>query len=502
MWPFSTIQKLREEIRCLESQIREKDNVISSLQGEQKTAEEKLVVAEKNAALLKESLDFMKDVEVTPEFLEVERSIRNRDPLIFVHGGAGTGKSTLIQWLRKKELIHVVLAPTGLTALNVGGMTVHRAFGLAPLKVFTKNGIPNNIPQNFKAVLNNLKAQHIETICIDEISMVRSDLLDALNQCLEEEFQKKPFGGFQMLFVGDLFQLPPVVPAGVVHFFDPQDKNYPGDLHGWHSPWFLDSDVLSHYKSMLKKIELTKVFRQAGEMNFVKTLNNLRKYRQINVNAAELNAIISLKQTADKNSVIIVGTNQQADTENTKRLNEIKTTSRQYIAMKTGTFLNYNQKNLPVPDDITLKNGEFIIIVANDIGKRYYNGSTATITRFGPNGEVYVKDKNGEFVVHKNAWLDYDITWDAHLKRFVNKEVGRYTQMPIIPGYAITCHKSQGKTIPSVFIDVQKAFAPGQMYVALSRTRSPKDISMKRPLTDADFPCDPRLSGLIQQGFF
>lgn len=529
MWPFSTIQNLRDEIRGLESKIKEKNEIISSLYDEQKELldalhlaesdkkaveemlevaeadkkmiKEELEAAEADAASLKSDFDFLKDIEVTPEFLEVERSIRNRDPLIFVHGGAGTGKSTLIQWLRKKELIHVVLAPTGLAALNVKGMTIHRAFGLRPVPVFTKDGKPKGIPKDFLKVLHNLKAKNIETICIDEISMVRSDLLDALNQCLEEEFKKKPFGGFQMLFVGDLFQLPPVVNDGAIRFFRPGSKDYPGDLHGWHSEWFFDSDVLTTYRRKIKKIQLTKVFRQAGEQDFINTLNQLRKYQNCAENASALNALLPIKPEADKNSVIIVGTIKQADEENEKRLRMLQSLSCRYKAMKTGSFLDYKPQNLPVPDDITLKIGEFVIIVTNDGDKRYVNGTTGVITRFAENDIVYVKTEAGEFDVPKRAWVDYAVAWDDFRERFVNVEVGRYTQIPLIPGYAITCHKSQGKTIPNVFVNIQRVFAPGQMYVALSRTRSPKDITMKRMLTDADFYPDSRLSDLIKQGY-
>ena len=179
----------------------------------------------------------------------------------------------------------------------------------------------------------------------------------------------------------------------------------------------------------------------------------------------------------------------------------IQSESRLFIAWKDGTFSDPESfPSLPVPNQIELKIGEFVIVVANDKDNRYVNGTTGFITRFGANGEVYVKNKNGEFDVQNNVWADHEIVWNSQKRIFEDIEVGHYSQIPLIPGYAITCHKSQGKTLDNVYIDVQKVFAPGQMYVALSRTRSPKNISMKRLLVDADFPCDPRLSELIHQG--
>lgn len=525
MWPFSEIRKLRKEIeslnrqiRYLESKIKENEGVISSLQDEQKTTIEKLIVAESDRKLLKDNLleveydvvtlnkdlDFFKNVEVTQDFLEVEESIKNRIQFVFVHGGAGTGKSTLIQWLKNRELIHVVLAPTGLAALNIEGMTIHKAFGFQPQQVFPKGGITSNLPADFLSVLKNLKEQNLATICIDEVSMVRADLLDAINLSLKNAFQTtEPFGGFQMVFVGDLFQLPPIVPSSAAQFFNPKLPSFPGNMQAWRSRWFFDSDVLSEYSNYKNtmRINLQKVFRQSGEKDFVEILNQLRRYEKRAKNAKILNDFFSRNKKAS-NSVILVGTNKQADDYNRKCLGMLQSASQHFVADKKGTFSDPKcSPPLPVPDDIELKIGEFIIIVRNDtLQKRYVNGTTALITRFGANGEVYVKNKDGEFDIQKSVWSDCQIMWNKELKRFENVEVGRYSQIPIIPGYAITCHKSQGKTLDNVFIDVQQTFAPGQMYVALSRTRSSKDITIARNLTDADFPCDSRLSELIQLG--
>ncbi len=532
MWPFSEISRLREEneslkrrIRSLEASLQQKEGLISCLHDEQKVTNEKLIVAESDRKMLKENLDvaeydvdtlnkdldFFKNVEVTPEFLSIEENIRNRKQFVFVHGGAGTGKSTLIQWLKNRELIHVVLAPTGLTALNVGGMTIHKAFGFRPQVIFPKGGITGSLPSEFLNTLINLKRKNIATICIDEISMVRADLLDAIDLSLKNAFNTTaPFGGFQMLFVGDLFQLPPIVkqdkndPNSInpKPFFNPNDKNYPGNTQGWRSPWFFDSDVISKYSNYQNtlKINLKKVYRQAGEKEFVEILNQLRRYENRAKNANRLNELFSENERKE-NSVIIVGKNQRADEYNQERLQMLQAKSSIFIGMKDGTFSDpKSSPPLPVPEKIELKIGEFVIIVANDRDKRYVNGTTAFITRFGAKGEVYVKNKNGEFDVQKNVWADHDIIWNNYRKCFEDIEVGHYSQIPLIPGYAITCHKAQGKTLDKVFIDVEQAFAPGQMYVALSRTRSPKDITMARDLTDADFRTDPRLSELVGQG--
>ena len=490
-----------------ELELKKKDTILKENQQTINKQDEQIELLNSENQSIKKRLEWLEEdqriqtemkIVVPQKFREVENAIRAREPFVFVHGGAGTGKSTLIQWLKRQSLIHIVLAPTGLAALNVGGMTIHKAFQFAPLDLFPKNTSPEPIPKNFLSVLKNLKANGKDTICIDEISMVRADILDAIDRTLRFQFGSMPFGGFQMVFVGDLFQLPPVVDEGVEMFFDPNKKDYRGDSHGWKSPWFLDSDVLKSYWKNITRIELDHVFRQVGSERFVNNLNQIRRYINRRKVIVELNQSLQIGVHND-NQVVIVGTNVQANSVNFQKLAQLRGKSIQYKAIKKGVFETAKEKDLPVPNDIVLKVKEFIIIVANSPNGSYVNGTTGIIYGFGPTGEVYVMTQNGPVVVQRFMWKSYRIIWNNQKKHYENIEDGFYDQIPIIPGYAITCHKAQGKTLDSVYIDVN-AWESGQMYVALSRTRSPRNITMAKELTLKDFPTNKRLQDFMKAG--
>ena len=494
------------------NELKKKDDILKQNQKKINQQRDKVLALEQENRLIKKRLEWLEEdqriqtemkIVIPDKFREVEKATRDRYPLIFVHGGAGTGKSTLIQWLQRKGLIHVILAPTGLAALNVGGMTIHKAFQFAPLDLFPKNSSIKSIPADFLSVLNNLRNKGIHTICIDEISMVRADLLDAIDRALRHEYGMMPFGGFQMVFVGDLYQLPPVVEQKVKRYFDPDDNTFPAG-HGWSSPWFLDSDVLTPCWSDIKRIDLDNVFRQIGAERFVRCLNSVRIYNTSVMN--ELNKTLHHGRPPH-DCVVIVGKKDDANRENQRHLEKLRGVEHRFHAIKNGVFASPNpadQIDLPVPEDITLKVGEFVIIVANSQNGDYVNGTTGIIHSFGFDKEtcefyVLVRTSTGMAWVKVFKWTSYKIVWNKDKKHFENEIDGTYEQIPIIPGYAITCHKSQGKTLDSVFVNLD-AWETGQMYVALSRTRSPRDISIANQLCKSDFPPNPRLQEFVRMG--
>lgn len=544
MWPFSEISKLSNRLDQMENSlkgvlsvneklnktikqqnedIKERDESIKKAQTIINEQKEKIDAINTENEAIREQIHWLEEdqriqsemkIIIPQRFRAVEEAIRAREPFIFVHGGAGTGKSTLIRWLMNKELIHIVLAPTGLAALNVGGMTIHKAFQFPPLDLFPKKDPAKSIPRDFLSVLNNLKKQNRATICIDEISMVRADLLDSIDRALRHHYGPMPFGGFQMVFVGDLFQLPPVVskdndndPNSIdpKPFFDPNDKKYPGDAHGWKSEWFLDSNVLTPYWRNIKRIDLNDVFRQVGAQKFVNNLNQIRRRVNRSVVVAELNQVLQCNNASQDDQVVIVGKNDQANEENNRRLAQLRGKEQYFKATKTGVFEQTKEKDLPVPNDVTLKVGEFVIIVANSPDGDYVNGTTGIICGyvFDPvtcETIVLVKTSSGLAKVKVFKWTKYRLAWSKESRHFINIEDGTYEQIPIIPGYAITCHKAQGKTLEKVFIDVDRCFASGQMYVALSRTRSPRDITLKRALSVSDFVPNSRLIEFSRMG--
>lgn len=442
---------------------------------------------------LKEQIDDLRSgIDVTAEFREVASVLKRGDRLIFVHGGAGTGKSTLIKWLRKKGLIDVLLAPTGLAALNIHGATIHKFFGFPPVALFPRNGKKNPLPEETMNILKNKP-----TICIDETSMVRSDLIDAIDQALRgfPDIEGELFGGYQIVFVGDLFQLPPVVTKQAKSFFDPTCPDYQSG-HGWESAWFLDADALRNQR--ITRIDLTYVFRQKNSSEFVRILNDFRRYKNI-PNTVNFFRRIPVHSCAPVGSVIVVGTNIQADDYNNQAMQKLSGRWHEFEATRTGVFAEFEDRDLPAKVILQLKVGTFVMLIYNDEEERFVNGSTGKITEICFDyADVRLKD--GCVVrVGLHTWESYKVIWNGATEKFENKLDGTFTQLPMIPAYAITCHKAQGKTLEDIYIDVNP-FAPGQMYVALSRTKNPSGITMRRALNTGDIKRNQRLDYFLSMG--
>ncbi len=387
---------------------------------------------------------------------------------VFVTGRAGTGKSTLLRHFRAATQRRVaVLAPTGVAALNAGGQTIHSFFGWKP----------DITPANVKQV-GSSKAQlykKLQAVVIDEVSMVRADLLDCVDRFLRLNGPDPaaPFGGLQMIFIGDLYQLPPVT-TGV-------EAKALAALYP--TPFFFSAHALRELDFEL--VELEKVYRQQHDPEFLEILNAVRNATVTDEQLARLNerCLPGFEPPPDELCVFLTTTNALADELNRSRLGRLRGKVHTFHALVEGDF---GKEYLPAPPELTLKPGAQVMLVNNDPQGRWVNGSLGRVRRvLGRSGEpaVQVELEDGEVVeVAPHTWELYELYVETG--ELQSQVVGRYTQFPLVLGWAVTIHKAQGKTFPRAVIDLGRgAFAPGQVYVALSRCTSLAGLVLRRPLT-------------------
>jgi ATP-dependent DNA helicase PIF1 len=416
------------------------------------------------------------EIIVSEQYKEVLAHIKAKTPVVFVTGNAGTGKSTLIRYLESVlDLRFAVVAPTGVAALNVGGATIHSFFRLPP-KIHTEVDI-KRVAFNDREMYEKL-----QLLIIDEISMVRSDLIDSIDSFLRKNrSSEKPFGGVQLLLVGDLFQLPPVTPKREWDVL--RDK-------GYISPYFFNSFSLQ--QTSLTAIELTENYRQES-LGFVKLLNTIRVGDDLDNMTRELNARC-LGQDGSVADLTVTSTNHRATHINRSELQRLPNNEFSFAGKIEGNF-NIGDRNLPSPVQLKLKLGARVMFTKNDEHKRWVNGSLGTVTEIGL-GTIKVellKDSRGNaYDVLPVTWEKYKYAYDQEEDSIVGRVDGSYTQYPLMLAWAVTIHKSQGKTLDNVLIDLgEGAFDFGQVYVALSRCRSIEGIQLVRPLRTSDVKCDP-----------
>jgi ATP-dependent DNA helicase PIF1 len=412
-----------------------------------------------------------KKIELNPEFKKALNLMEDTRKNIFITGKAGTGKSTLLEYFRnttRKNI--VVLAPTGVAALNVKGQTIHSFFKFKP------NITVDKIKKS-KAKSKDIYKK-IDIIIIDEISMVRADLLDCVDMFLRlnANNSNKSFGGIQMIFIGDLYQLPPVVTREEKDLFT---KHYKG-------PYFFNAHLFENF--YMEFVELEKIYRQKDE-NFIKILNAIRNNTVTEQHLNKLNTRVG-KQIAegDKNNFAIhlTTTNQFAEKINQEELVKLNREICEYKAEIDGEFEKYSY---PTSDNLCVSIGAQVMMLNNDSLGRWVNGTIGKIIDIQFNSElqtdvIVIQFTDGKIEsVLPYTWEIFNFTFNENQNRIETETAGSFTQYPFKLAWAITIHKSQGKTFDKVIIDLgPTAFAGGQTYVALSRCVSFEGISLVRPI--------------------
>jgi len=408
-----------------------------------------------------------------------EQYVNNTGISIFLTGKAGTGKTTFLKRIvanmRKRS---VVLAPTGVAAINAGGVTIHSFFQLpfCPYLPDVKELVTEyQMPDKYKS-LRKEKIKIIRTLdllIIDEISMVRADLLDAVDMTLRRyRHNSRPFGGVQLLMIGDVQQLPPVV----------TDYEKPYMERVYPSPFFFHSKALKSLNYIT--IELTEIFRQQDAL-FVSLLNNIRDNRFDRPTLDALNARYKPGFNPDDSEGYIRLTthNRQADSVNSRKLAALDS---QPFELKAAVDGNFPETSFPTDATLTLKKGAQVMFVKNDSGgHEYYNGKIAIVEGFDPDEGVAVVDSDGNhIVVHRERWENIVYDLDASTNQIRQRIDGTFTQFPLKLAWAITIHKSQGLTFDRVVIDAAAAFTYGQVYVALSRCRTLEGLVLASPISE------------------
>lgn len=420
-------------------------------------------------------IDWPADITPTTEYEAAVQYLLDSDGHLFVTGRAGTGKSTLLRVLR--EVMGdscAVLAPTGLAAINVGGQTIHSFFGFPPRLIN---------PEDIRRSRNGRVMRQLDFLVIDEVSMVRSDLMWAIDQSLRVNRgrAKEPFGGVRLVLFGDLQQLPPVVRGEEAAILE--------DTHG--GPYFFNISALSEGTGT-QYLELQQVFRQTDEM-LIDVLNSIRSGEVDESELTTLNEQVNPIRTLSEGQdfVILTPTNAAANRINKAYLDALPA---QEFVFEAGIIGDFNDKAHPTDATLTLKQGAKVILLRNDPDRRWVNGTVAKIARLNES-QVWIDVDGKEYELEAVSWENRRYAFDQAEDKIVESVAGTFKQFPLRLAWALTIHKSQGLTLDKVYIDLGRGtFAHGQTYVALSRCRSLDGLSLARPLRQSDILFDPQAS--------
>jgi len=410
---------------------------------------------------------------------------------VFLTGKAGTGKTTFLsQFVKKTNKNYIIAAPTGIAAINAGGITLHSLFYLpltnfVPTVEYIDRNIAINIPQlipHFKYRKEKLKLfRKLEVLIIDEVSMLRADVLDMIDMALRSARRSPlPFGGVQLLMIGDLYQLPPVVKSTSEQILYQHYK----------SPFFFDAKVLENIS--LLTVELKKVYRQS-DRQFLQLLDAIRNNNFDSLDFDLLHSRYQPQFNAQESYIYLVSHNYMADQINGERLKAIPEKARKYEAKIEGEFKEHLYPNEP---ELILKVGAQVMFIRNDSSeeKKYYNGLLAKVVKLEEDGVTVTPDgQEKEISVEREVWENNKYYADGDNK--IREEVvGKYEQFPFRLAWAVTIHKSQGLTFDKVIIDAGQSFASGQVYVALSRCRTLEGIVLKSKIHSSAILNDSRIA--------
>ncbi|MBI2310407.1 AAA family ATPase [Candidatus Collierbacteria bacterium] len=424
----------------------------------------------------------MPEIEINPKFKEALQLLEHSSQNLFITGRAGTGKSTLLEYFRgqtSKSL--AVLAPTGVAAINVRGQTIHSFFGFKP-DITIEKAKAVHVRAEKRELYKKL-----DVLIIDEISMVRADLLDCVDAFLRQngKQRQKPFGGIRVVFLGDLYQLPPVVSRDETELFQSQ----------YQSPYFFDARSMEGFP--LTIVELTTIYRQS-DPDFIALLNAVRS------GIIDENQLLKLNSRHDPFFVPPVNqfylrlttTNAKAEMINQQEIEQSLGEVSVFDGITTGQFDN---RALPAPAGLQLKVGAQVMLVSNDRARRWVNGTMGKIEKIsesaGFNKIIFVRLDSGEIVeVTPFTWEMFRFVLREDNGKVDSQSVGSYTQYPLILAWAVTIHKAQGKTFDRVIVDFDRGtFAHGQAYVALSRVTSLSGLVLTQPLQSRHLILDRRV---------
>ncbi len=417
------------------------------------------------------------------EFMYAADFVTHTSSLLYLTGKAGTGKTTFLKYLKSTiDKNMVVLAPTGVAAVNAGGQTIHSFFNIKPsvyvpgdkrLRTWVPPEDPDKsvINDHFRYNRDKLEIiRGLELLVIDEISMVRCDLLDVVDRLLRvfRRRESSPFGGVQVVLIGDTFQLPPIV--------NQEDWSILGNFY--RSPFFFSSRIMQASKPVY--IELKKVYRQK-DSDFIGLLNRVRVNR---LDAGDLSLLNSrylhgFSPDREEDYIILATHNRMVEETNERRLREIDEPLFRFEAVVEGVF---PENSYPADNILKLKKDAQVMFLRNDRNKRYYNGKIGHILDISEDG-LFVELPEGDIIeVEPEEWANIRYSWDSRESKVVEETVGTFVQYPLKLAWAITVHKSQGLTFEKIIADLEEAFAPGQVYVALSRCTSFSGLLLKTPL--------------------
>ena len=412
-------------------------------------------------------------------FDKIEHTHQN----FFIQGQAGTGKSTFIKYLKKhsKKRIRLV-APTAIAALNIEGVTIHSMFTLPLSDFLILRDVLSTRRKKLKSILKKT-----DILIIDEASMLRPDILDAIEAlCCQARGNLALFGGLQIILIGDLCQLPPIIKREVQPIFQAEYKT--------DEPYFFDAK--SYQKGNFEKIELTEVYRQVDN-DLLINLQNLRNNENLPQTVAYFNKPENYPPDFIKTAVTITPYRQVAEELNYKKLKELPTQAWTYDAKLNGAF--EKMQDTPSPKTLTLKEGALVIFNKNNYPD-YINGSSGIVEKLEDRAIVVRCLQDNKYItVHREEWKSFAYDTDEETGEIKEKETGSFIQFPLQLGYALTIHKAQGKTLDRVIVDIDRgAFAHGQLYVALSRTRKKSDMLIKRILSQDDVIFSERIKSFFK----